>query len=61
MKAGAADYLSRHLTVETLERTIRHALALHAEERQRWHAERRCGPARSAPRAGREHLPTRSF
>ena len=40
MKAGAADYLSKaNLTVETLERTIRHALALHAEERQRWHVE----------------------
>ena len=40
MKAGAADYLSKaNLTVEALERTIRHALALHAEERQRWHAE----------------------
>jgi PAS domain S-box-containing protein len=40
MKAGAADYLSKaNLTVESLERTIRHALALHAEERQRWHAE----------------------
>jgi two-component system cell cycle sensor histidine kinase/response regulator CckA len=40
IKAGAADYLSKtHLTVEALERTIRHALALHAEEQQRWHAE----------------------
>src|SRR5471030_258563 len=40
MKAGAADYLGRtHLTSEALERTIRHALALHAEELQRWHAE----------------------
>jgi PAS domain S-box-containing protein len=40
MKAGAADYLSKaRLTVEALEGTIRHALALHAEERQRWHAE----------------------
>ncbi len=40
MKAGAADYLSKtHLTVESLERTIRHALALHAGEQQRWHAE----------------------
>ncbi|MCU1386423.1 MAG: sensor protein [Acidobacteria bacterium] len=40
MKAGAADYLSKaHLTVEALERAIRHAVALHAEERQRWHAE----------------------
>ena len=40
MKKGAADYLSKaNLTVEALERTIRHALALHAEERQRWHAE----------------------
>ena len=40
MKAGAADYLSKaNLTVEALERTIRHALALHAGERQRWHAE----------------------
>ncbi len=40
MKAGAADYLSKaNLTVEALERAIRHALALHAEERQRWQAE----------------------
>jgi len=40
MKAGAADYLSKtNLTSDALERTIRHALALHAEERQRWHAE----------------------
>jgi two-component system cell cycle sensor histidine kinase/response regulator CckA len=40
MKTGAADYLNKaNLTVETLERTIRHALALHAEERQRWHVE----------------------
>src|SRR4029077_16196783 len=40
MKAGAADYLGKaNLTSEALERTIRHALALHAEERQRWHAE----------------------
>ena len=40
MKAGAADYLGKaSLTVEALERAIRHGLALHAEERQRWHAE----------------------
>jgi two-component system cell cycle sensor histidine kinase/response regulator CckA len=40
MKAGAADSLSKAgLTVETVERAIRHALALHAEERQRWQAE----------------------
>jgi PAS domain S-box-containing protein len=40
MKAGAADYLSKvNLTVEALERAIRHALALHAEEIQRRHAE----------------------
>ena len=40
MKAGAADYLGKaSLTVDALERAIRHALALHAEERQRWHAE----------------------
>jgi PAS domain S-box-containing protein len=40
MKAGAADYLSKvNLTVEALERAIRHALALHAEEWQRWQAE----------------------
>ncbi|MGH9141714.1 MAG: PAS domain S-box protein, partial [Vicinamibacterales bacterium] len=40
MKAGAADYLSKaSLTLEALERAIRHALALHAEERQRWQAE----------------------
>jgi PAS domain S-box-containing protein len=40
MKAGAADYLSKAgLTVEALDRALRHAMALHAEERQRWHAE----------------------
>jgi two-component system cell cycle sensor histidine kinase/response regulator CckA len=40
MKAGAADYLSKvHLSIEALERTIRYALALHAEERQRRQAE----------------------
>jgi two-component system cell cycle sensor histidine kinase/response regulator CckA len=40
MKAGAADYLSKaNLSIEALERAIRHALALHAEEQQRWHAE----------------------
>jgi two-component system, cell cycle sensor histidine kinase and response regulator CckA len=40
MKAGAADYLSKaNLSVDALERAIRHALALHAEEQQRWHAE----------------------
>src|SRR6185295_5183350 len=40
MKAGAADYLSKaNLSVEALERAIRHALALHAEEQQRWRAE----------------------
>src|SRR6185436_20142701 len=40
MKAGAADYLSKaHLSVETLERTIRYALALRAEEQQRQLAE----------------------
>ena len=40
MKTGAADYLSKaNLTIEALESSIRHALALHAEERQRWHVE----------------------
>jgi two-component system cell cycle sensor histidine kinase/response regulator CckA len=40
MKAGAADYLSKmNLTVESLGRTIRHAIALHAGEQQRWQAE----------------------
>jgi PAS domain S-box-containing protein len=40
MKAGAADYLSKaHLSVEALERTIRYALALRAEELQRQQAE----------------------
>jgi PAS domain S-box-containing protein len=40
MKAGAADCLTTYgLTVEGLERAIRHALVLHAEEVQRWHAE----------------------
>ena len=40
MKAGAADYLCKtHLSVEALERTIRHALALRAQELQRQQAE----------------------
>jgi two-component system cell cycle sensor histidine kinase/response regulator CckA len=40
MKSGAADYLSKaNLSIEALERAIRHALALHAEEQQRLHAE----------------------
>src|SRR5207248_3119241 len=40
MKAGAADYLSKvHLSIEALERTIHHALALREQERQRQQAE----------------------
>jgi two-component system cell cycle sensor histidine kinase/response regulator CckA len=40
MKAGAADYLSKtHLSVEGLERAIRHALALRAGEVHREQAE----------------------
>jgi two-component system cell cycle sensor histidine kinase/response regulator CckA len=40
MKTGAADYLSKaNVSVETLERAVRHASALHAQERQRRHAE----------------------
>jgi len=40
MKAGAADYLSKiGITGDALERSIRHALALGAEERQRRQAE----------------------
>jgi PAS domain S-box-containing protein len=40
MKAGAADYLSKtNITVESLERTVRHALAIGAQERQRRQAE----------------------
>ena len=40
MKAGAADYLTKTgLSGEALERAIRHALALGAEERQRRQAE----------------------
>src|SRR4030095_11283128 len=40
MKAGAADYLSKtNIAVESLERTVRHALALGAQEKQRRHAE----------------------
>jgi two-component system cell cycle sensor histidine kinase/response regulator CckA len=40
MKAGAADYLSKtQLSVETLDRTVRHALALHAHQQQRRQAE----------------------
>src|SRR5437870_3065396 len=40
MKAGAADYLSKvYLSIEALERTIHHALALREQERQRQQAE----------------------
>jgi two-component system, cell cycle sensor histidine kinase and response regulator CckA len=40
MKAGAADYLGKaNISTETLERGIRHALALHMGERQRRQAE----------------------
>jgi PAS domain S-box-containing protein len=40
MKAGAADYLSKaNLSIEALESSIRHALALHAEEQHRRQAE----------------------
>jgi PAS domain S-box-containing protein len=40
MKAGAADYLSKAtLTVEGLERALRHTMALRAEEQQRRRAE----------------------
>jgi two-component system cell cycle sensor histidine kinase/response regulator CckA len=49
MRAGAADYLSKSsLSVETLGATIRHALALAVEERQRRDAEaaRRLGEDR---------------
>jgi PAS domain S-box-containing protein len=57
MKSGAADYLSKaNLSVEALERAIRHALALHAEERQRWHAEAALRASEGVPRAGREQF-----
>jgi PAS domain S-box-containing protein len=50
MKAGAADYLSKaNLSIETLERAIRYALALHSEEKQRRRAE-------SAVRASHERF-----
>ena len=40
MKAGAADYLSKtNISVESLERTVRHALALGTQDRQRRQAE----------------------
>ena len=40
MKAGAADYLPKtQVSVESLDRAIRHALALRTEERQRRQAE----------------------
>ena len=40
MKSGAADYLSKtNISVESLERTVRHALALGTQERQRRLAE----------------------
>ena len=40
MKSGAADYLSKStLTIEGLERAVRHALALRSGERQRRQAE----------------------
>src|SRR5258708_7142355 len=54
MKAGAADYLSKtHLSVEALERTVRHALALRAGEIQREQAE-------AALRASEERFRARS-
>ena len=58
MKAGAADYLSKaNLSVEALERAIRHALALHAEERQRLAGGSGAARERRAvPRARREQL-----
>ncbi len=58
MKAGAADYLSKaNLSIEALERAIRHALALHAEELQRLAGGSRRARERGAvPRAGREQL-----
>jgi two-component system, cell cycle sensor histidine kinase and response regulator CckA len=41
MKSGAADYLPKtQVSVEALDRAIRHALALRTEERQRRQAER---------------------
>src|SRR5919197_4278858 len=40
MKAGAADCLSKaNVSVDTLERAVRHAVALHEQERQRRQAE----------------------
>jgi PAS domain S-box-containing protein len=40
MKAGAADYLSKaNVSVETLERAVRHAFAIHVQERHRRQAE----------------------
>jgi two-component system, cell cycle sensor histidine kinase and response regulator CckA len=40
MKSGAADYLSKaNVSVETLERAVRHAFALHEQDRQRRQAE----------------------
>ena len=40
MKSGAADYLSKtHLSVVTLERTVRHAIAISEQERHRRQAE----------------------
>jgi PAS domain S-box-containing protein len=56
MKAGAADYLSKaHLSSEALERAVRYALALHAEERQRRHAERAVRESEERFRALVEH------
>ena len=61
MKAGAADYLSKaNLSVEALERAIRHALALHAEELHRaGRRKRRCARARSGSAPWSRTAPTR--
>src|SRR5262245_54648839 len=56
MKAGAADYLPKtQVSVETLERAIRHALALRTEERQRLQAERAMRESEERFRALVEH------
>ena len=56
MKAGAADYLAKtQVSIDTLDRAIRHALALGAEERQRRQAERALRASEERFRALVEH------
>jgi CheY-like chemotaxis protein len=57
MEAGAADQLAKaHLTPDALRRTIRHALALHDEARQRGHADAALRASEERVRALEEQL-----